>query len=167
MKTITLNGVWQMRGAGYDCKGNVPGSVYSFLLDNQLMEDPFYRQNEQKALELSDNEFEFFRSFDYEATGDEVILRCEGLDTLCDIYINGAHVAYTDNMHRTYEFDVTDLLKTGTNVIRIVFHRIDPYMKEKFAEEVTYQPWHCPSKAEECSASAPAWSKPWWISWKK
>ena len=143
MKTITLNGTWQMSGAGFACKGNIPGSVYSFLLDNQLMEDPFYRMNELEALKLMEHEFEFFRSFDFEATGDEVLLRCEGLDTLCDIYINGVHVGYTDNMHRTYEFAVTELLKTGMNVIRIVFHPFNPYIKEKYEEEVTYQPWHC------------------------
>ena len=60
MKKISLNGLWQMSGAGMTCEGNVPGSVYSFLLENQLMEDPFYRMNELEALKLLDNEFTFF-----------------------------------------------------------------------------------------------------------
>ena len=134
MTKLDLNGIWRMKGAGYDCTGTIPGSVYSFLLDNHLMEDPFYRQNELEALKLMENEFTFSRTFDFTPTGDKVILHCDGLDTLCDIYINGVHVAYTDNMHRTYEFDITELLKDGENEIQIVCHPVDAYIKKKHAE---------------------------------
>ena len=131
MKKISLNGLWQMSGAGMTCEGNVPGSVYSFLLENQLMEDPFYRMNELEALKLLDNEFTFTKTFDFAPTGDKVLLHCDGLDTLCDIYLNDVHVAYTDNMHRTYEFDVTELLKAGSNTLRMVFH---PLLQADFSE---------------------------------
>lgn len=88
MKKISLNGTWRLNGAGYDCEGRIPGSVYSILLDNALMEDPFYRQNELEAVKLLENEFTFSRTFTWEPTGDKVLLHCDGLDTLCDIYIN-------------------------------------------------------------------------------
>jgi len=143
MTRLNLNGIWQMQGGGYECEGTIPGSVYSFLLDNNLMEDPFYRMNELESLKLMGNEFEFSRTFDFTTTGDQVLLHCDGLDTLCDIYINGVHVAYADNMHRTYEFDVTALLKDGKNEIRIVFHPVDPYIRAKQEEEMQYDPWHC------------------------
>lgn len=133
MTRLDLNGTWRLTGAGYDCTGTIPGSVYSFLLDNNLMEDPFYRQNELEALKLMENEFTFSRTFDFTHTGDKVVLHCDGLDTLCDIYINGVHVAYTDNMHRTYEFDVTEILVDGKNEIKIVCHPVNPYIKEKLA----------------------------------
>lgn len=133
MTKFDLNGTWRLTGAGYDCTGTIPGSVYSFLLDNNLMEDPFYRQNELEALKLMENEFTFTRAFDFTHTGDKVVLHCDGLDTLCDIYINGVHVAYTDNMHRTYEFDVTEILVNGENEIKIVCHPVNPYIKEKLA----------------------------------
>lgn len=129
-----LNGRWKMRGAGFECEGSVPGSVYSFLLENKLAEDPFYRENELEALKILENEFTFSRTFSFAPNGDRVLLHCDGLDTLCDIYLNGAHVAYTDNMHRAYEFDVTDILKKGENEISILFHPIDPYIKKKHAE---------------------------------
>lgn len=143
MRKISLNGIWQMCGAGYECEGTVPGSVYSFLLDKGLMEDPFYGMNELDALKLLDNEFTFTKTFDFTPTGDTVLLHCDGLDTLCDIYINGEHLAYTDNMHRTYEFDVTAQLKAGENVISILFHPPIPYITEKQKEETVYEPWHC------------------------
>ena len=129
-----LNGIWRMSGAGFDCEGAVPGSVYSFLLENKLVEDPFYRENELEAFKILENEFTFSKSFSFTATENKVLLHCDGLDTLCDIYLNGTHVAYTDNMHRTYEFDVTDILNNGENEIRIVCHPIDPYIKKKHAE---------------------------------
>jgi len=143
MKKISLNGIWQMQGAGYACEGTVPGSVYSFLLDKGLMEDPFYGMNELEALKLLDHEFTFSREFDFTPDGHKVLLCCEGLDTLCDLYINGVHLAYTDNMHRTYEFDVTELLKSGSNTISALFHPPIPYITEKQKEERLTQPWHC------------------------
>lgn len=143
MKKISLNGIWQMQGAGYECEGTVPGSVYSFLLEKGLIEDPFYGTNELAALKLLDNEFTFTKEFDFAPTADTVLLHCDGLDTLCDIYVNGKQLAYTDNMHRTYEFDVTALLKAGANTIKLVFHPPVPYITEQQKKETLYEPWHC------------------------
>ena len=124
MTKLDLNGIWQMTGAGFDCTGMIPGSVCSFLLDKGLMEDPYYRQNELEVQKLLNNEFTFSRKFEFVSTQDKVLLHCDGLDTLCDIYLNGIHVAYTDNMHRTYEFDVTDSLREGENEIKVICHPV-------------------------------------------
>ena len=143
MTRLSLNGIWQMSGGGFECAGTIPGSVYSFLLNNHLLEDPFYRQNELEAFQLMEHEFTFSRTFHFTPAEYRVLLHCDGLDTLCDIYINDVHVAYTDNMHRTYEFDVTEVLRTGENSIRIVFHPTVAYMREKQKDEPLYQPLHC------------------------
>ena len=52
MKKIDLNGCWKISGAGFKIKGEGPGSVYSNLLQQGLIEDPYYRDNEMSALEL-------------------------------------------------------------------------------------------------------------------
>ena len=117
MKTYSLNGQWHMEGGGYSCEGTVPGSVYSFLMGKDLMPDPYYRDNELEATKILENDFTFSKVFDFRMPDAKVLLRCEGLDTLCDLYLNGKHVAYTDNMHRVYEFDVRDVLKAGENEI--------------------------------------------------
>lgn len=134
MTKYDLNGNWRMTGAGFDCVGTIPGSVYSFLLDAGLMEDPFYRDNESDALKLMEHEFTFSKTFTYVPTGDTVFLHCDGLDTLCDVYLNNRHIAYTDNMHRTYEFDVTDKLLDGENEIKLLFHPSTAYIREKEKE---------------------------------
>ena len=131
MKRIDLNGIWRMQGNGYDCTGTIPGSVYSFLLANGLMADPWYRDNELAATELMDHEYAFSRNFSYEPDGIPVLLCCDGLDTLCDLYLNGTHVAHTGNMHRGYEFDISQLLRAGENELRLIFHPADAYIKEK------------------------------------
>jgi len=123
-----------MRGNGFDCTGTIPGSMYSFLLNNNLIEDPYYRDNEYKALELSHHDYTFERKFDFEKTGDEVVLRFEGLDTFCDIYLNGKKVGQSDNMHVTYEFDVTDVLKNGENTLTVECHQTLDYIREKSEE---------------------------------
>ena len=118
MQKISLNGTWQMTGAGYSCSGTIPGSVYSFLLDNHLMEDPFYRQNELEALKLMEHEFTFTRSFQYRAVADStgvspVFLHCDGLDTLCDIYLNHRHVACGGRKRDPYSMPSRRCLSEG------------------------------------------------------
>ena len=131
MKKISLSGKWRMTGNGYDCEGTIPGSLFSFLLDAGLMENPHYRDNEFSALALTHHDYKFERSFSFTSDGARQLLRFEGLDTLCDVYLNGKHVAYTDDMHITYEFDVTDTLVDGENLLSVVCHNIHPYFKEK------------------------------------
>ena len=135
MEKFLLNGKWKIQSNTYDTVGDVPGSVYSALLQNGLMEDPFYRDNERKALEIMDEEFVFTKEFSYTKKSKNILLVCEGIDTLCDLYINGQFVAHTDNMHRTYIFDVTQYLADGNNVIKAVFPPYDAYIKAKTKEK--------------------------------
>ena len=120
-----------MTGNGYDCEGNIPGSLLSFLLNNGLIDDPYYRDNEYGVLALTKFDYTFEKKFDFKFDTGAYILRFEGLDTFCDVYLNGKHIAYTDDMHITYEFDVTDVLCEGENVLEVTCHPVQDYMKEK------------------------------------
>ena len=62
---------------------------------------------------------------------EHVVLKCEGLDTLATVRLNGTQVARTDNMFRTYEFNVKKLLKAGGNTIEIQFDSVLPLMRAK------------------------------------
>ena len=110
MKQLSLNGTWKMTGAGLEVDGKIPGSLFSFLLDADMMADPYWRDNEFGALALTHNDYTFSRSFEFEKGEDKYILRFEGIDTIADVYLNGVHIAHTEDMHITYEFDVTDNL---------------------------------------------------------
>ncbi len=140
MKTISLNGAWTLdvsEGAFSSIPVTVPGSVYHDLLSANLIPDPFYRDNEMEALKLMEHDFTYSRSFTVDKTflkSDAVLLRCEGLDTLADVYINDQHAGYADNMHRSWEFDVRSLLRPGENTIRVQFASPTKYIKEAYAE---------------------------------
>ncbi|MBO5222917.1 MAG: glycoside hydrolase family 2 protein [Clostridia bacterium] len=141
MKKFDLCGEWRMTGNGYDVEDTVPGSVYSFLINNKLVPDPYWADNDKIFFELAEHEYSFEKKFVYNKPSCPVLLHCDGLDTLCDIYINGEHIAYTDNMHLTYEFDVTDKLESGENIIKINFHPINPYIKKKQEENPIPMCW--------------------------
>ncbi len=133
MKKVLLNGKWTMQGNGYNCEGTIPGSLYSFLLENGLMDDPYYRDNELKAFELANHEYSFFRKFTIDSLACPIFLGCDGLDTLAEIFINGVSIAKTKNMHRSYRFDITSTLKIGENEIKIRFLPAVPYVRAKDA----------------------------------
>lgn len=126
MKRIELNGMWSVSEVGSDLAvpAVIPGSVYSAYLDAGLMEDPYYRDNELKALEMMEKDYLFMRRFNLDrqtVNSGKVLLRAEGLDTVCRICINGKEAGQADNMHRIWEFDITDMVGEGENEIAIRF----------------------------------------------
>ena len=135
MKKYSLNGTWNMCGGNYNCNGIVPGSVYSFLLNEKLIPDPYYRTNELEATKILENDFTFSRKFEFKESNFPVLLHCDGLDTLCDIYVNGHFIAHTDNMHRSYEYDVTNFLCDGENQIKLTFLSPNKFMRDMYAKD--------------------------------
>ena len=63
-----------------------------------------------------------------------MLLRCEGLDTVAEIYLNGSLVGRADNMHRIWEFDAKPLLRTGENRIEVRFDSPTAYIRSAYAE---------------------------------
>ena len=75
---------WKMRRVGDEAfqEAAVPGTVYTDLLRNGNMEDPFFKDNELKALKLMDEDYEYVTQF---ACGEDirssrkVLLPCRSL----------------------------------------------------------------------------------------
>ena len=136
MRSIDLNGVWKFKNVSKEewIDAKVPGTVFSDLLSAGLADDPFYRDNEDKIQELFNEDYEYIRDFEVSSNhliNNEVMLCCEGIDTLADIYINKQFIANTENMHRNYKFDIRNNLVIGTNEIRIVLHSPKKYIQNK------------------------------------
>lgn len=135
MYTMTLHDHWQMHQVGTAdlLPAKVPGSVYNDLLLNGKMEDPYYRDNELKALKIMENDFEYCTAFDIPEeilSSEKILLHFDGLDTVADIYLNDIWIAYVENMHRTWEFSIKELAKASGNILKIVFHSPLKYIKE-------------------------------------
>ena len=89
----------------------VPGSVYGDLLREGRMEDPFWKDNEDKALALMDDDYEYRAVFSCDIgmlASDEVLLQFDGLDTIADITLNGTTLGHADNMHRIWRYSVKE-----------------------------------------------------------
>lgn len=141
MKQLSLNGPWTLDIPGsafMAVPADVPGSVYHDLLAAGRIPDPFYRDNETEALKLMEYDFHYSRAFQVDGElldCGAVLLRCEGLDTLAAVYINGAEAGRADNMHRTWEFDVKDLLREGENNIAVHFASPTKFIRESYAAD--------------------------------
>ena len=139
MTKRTLNGPWTLRKSGDEntITANVPGDVYRDLLEAGEIPDPFVRDNENELQWIGQSDWVYTRTFDVPAellAHDAVRLTCEGLDTFATISVNGQEVAKTDNMFRTWEWDVKDSLRTGDNTIQIHFESTFPYIEKRDAE---------------------------------
>lgn len=121
-----LTGDWQFRQAGSDAwlPATVPGGVHTDLLALDMIPDPFVADNELRVMWVAESDWEYRRTFTLDAALLEqanVMLVCDGLDTIADVYLNGANLGHADNMFRRWEWDVKGLLRQGENELRMVF----------------------------------------------
>lgn len=140
---MNLGGAWRMREADSQTwhSAHVPGSVYADLMADGTMPDPFWRENELDAFERMKKDYVYQRTFtvtEAQLAHAHVELVCEGLDTLAHVSLNGREIAFADNMHITWVWNVKEQLHTGENTLEI-----------RFDSPILY----CAKKAEE----APGW----------
>lgn len=110
-----------------------PCTMYSVLLENGKIPDPFYGVNEQTLRHLGERDCAFETEFTVDARDLEKEyqeLEFSGLDTVCRILLNGSLVGRTKNMHRTYVFPVKDRLVPGKNTLRLEFSSPMAYFRE-------------------------------------
>ena len=123
---IPLHTGWQFREVGKATwhPAIVPGSVHTDLLTNKLIEDPFYRDNEQKLQWIGKTDWEYQTTFNVTPeilARDYVDLVFEGLDTYANVFLNNVALLNVDNMFRTWRADCKPQLKPGANTLRIHF----------------------------------------------
>ena len=123
---ISLDKGWEFREANKEkwYPATVPGSVHTDLLANKLIEDPFYRDNEQKQQWIGKTDWEYRTNFDVtKQTLDHKNLELvfSGLDTYADVYVNDKLLIKTDNMFRTWRVNCAPLLHLGANTLQIHF----------------------------------------------
>ncbi|MEG2103004.1 MAG: glycoside hydrolase family 2 protein, partial [Flavobacterium sp.] len=103
---------------------SVPGEVHTDLLNNKLIPDPFYRDNEKKLEWIEKKDWEYKTTFEVSTTtlnkkNTELVF--DGLDTYASVYLNNQLVLKADNMFRQWRVDVKKNLKPGKNDLVVVF----------------------------------------------
>jgi beta-mannosidase len=104
----------------------VPSTFHMDLLDNKLVDDPYYRDNLLEFYKYERENWTYTRSFFVDgeyANRKQIEMVFEGLDTHARIEINGIYLGDTDNAHRTWVFpvDKTFVNVGQTNTITIIF----------------------------------------------
>ncbi|MDR1258612.1 MAG: glycoside hydrolase family 2 protein [Tannerellaceae bacterium] len=113
----------QVRGNNWYA-ATVPGVVHTDLMDNQLMDDPFFRLNERGVQWVDKEDWEY--KTDLNVSGDilgkeNIELHFMGLDTYVDVFLNDSCILKADNMFREWKVNVKTLLKRGANELHLRF----------------------------------------------
>lgn len=104
--TVMVPGMWQTYGYDYHQYTNVR---YPFPLD------PPYVPHKNPCGEYI-CEFEYVKN----ENAPKVFLNFEGVDSCYYVWLNGIFVGYSQVSHATAEFDVTDKLREGNNILAVL-----------------------------------------------
>jgi beta-mannosidase len=138
-ETLSLNGTdWEFKQASLKdySKATVPGSVQTDLLKLGTIPDPFLRNNEGSIQWVSEKDWIYKKQFKissktlHRATH---ILKFEGLDTYSQVTLNDRLILTTNNAFRTWEVDVSAILKAENELI-ILFKSVDEIEKTKASQ---------------------------------
>jgi beta-mannosidase len=136
---------WSFQYKDKNYSAEVPGVIHTDLMRHRLIEDPFYRNNEQKVQWVSEKEWVYTTQFH---VGDlkkfeHRRLVFEGLDTYAEVYLNGVLLeseegkTMTNNMFRAWRFPLDTVLRDSNNVLKIKFLPSVPF-EQKAAKKLPY-----------------------------
>ena len=130
---LVLDGKWKLHNdkLNIHLDVTVPGSIYHDLYENNIIPDPYYRDNEYKVLKYMEYDYDYIKEFtlNEDDLKYDINLCFEGLDTLTEIYLNDKLVSKTFNMHCTYNFIINNYVQIGTNTLKVRFLSCLEYIK--------------------------------------
>lgn len=120
MKKIDLNGVWTLIDEnGREISCTVPGCVHTDLYDVDFL---MKNKNSKECRYIENENWIYKRKFSVKVLDNKITeLVFEGIDTYCDIYLNGTLVGQAANMFIKHSFDISGLLILGDNEIEVRF----------------------------------------------
>jgi len=119
----------------------IPGCIHTDLLANDIIEDPFYGENEKELQWIGESEWEYKSTFLPDALileKEHIDLVFEGLDTYADVYLNDSLILEADNMFRSWKVDVKGILIEDENELRLLFFPPGKVNEQK-AMELSYK----------------------------
>ncbi|PRP76382.1 beta-mannosidase [Planoprotostelium fungivorum] len=122
LRIVDLSGEWSVTDRrGHNLKGHVPGSIYTDLFAAGIIQDPYYRFNEDQYAWVANRTWIYSTSFQVgdELSSAKVKLELPRVLMYGEIVINGHYIGATNNSFIPFSFGVKSLLKTGQNDIQI------------------------------------------------
>jgi beta-mannosidase len=116
-------------------QARVPGHIHHDLTSASVIGDPFFGLQEIGCQWVDDEVWIYEVAFEFQPQPElpNRVLRFEGLDTVCIMHLNGAEIARHDNMFLPLEVAVSELLRTGHNVLRVTFFPAAPEASKRKA----------------------------------
>ncbi|SVA21171.1 uncharacterized protein METZ01_LOCUS74025 [marine metagenome] len=96
----------------------VPGCVHLDLIEQGLIDDPFFGENEKQVQWIGETDWIYRLYFSPSQAileKSNIIIKFNGIDTYATIYLNGHTIIEADNMFHPWEKDITGILRIGTN----------------------------------------------------
>jgi beta-mannosidase len=126
VEKISLNGEWNLINSekSIRAKVQVPGTVFEALLENNIIEDPFYGENEHEMKWVYESDWQYETEFNVDSSFLEhknILLQFHGLDTVAEVMLNGELIGSVNNMFVKYDYDVKSKLRETTNKLVINF----------------------------------------------
>ncbi len=149
MHRIDLNGPWKVREARPDdtpdidltdgewLPARVPGGIYTDLMAAGRIPDPFYRLNADEERWIPEADWLYARTFEVDSSvleSDRAMLVFEGIDTFARVILNGREIGRPENGFIEHEFDVTDVLVEGENLVAVRIDSATRICREREAE---------------------------------
>lgn len=103
----------------------VPGVVHTDLLQNKIIEDPFFRLNERGLQWIDKEDWVYETCFTLAADmmrKENMELVFEGLDTYADVYLNDECILKANNMFRRWSIPVRQYIREENNILKVYFH---------------------------------------------
>lgn len=124
---IYLDNNWSFKAADDTTwmPATVPGTIHTDLMENSVIEDPYYRLNEHEVQWVDKKDWEYKTTIviDEEYLENEkILLNMDGLDTWASVFVNNEKILDADNMFNQWKVDVKDHLVEGENELHIVVH---------------------------------------------
>ncbi|KAH9948314.1 glycoside hydrolase superfamily [Amylocystis lapponica] len=123
----------EIDGASWAAASSFPSEIHTELLKVGKIPDPFLGFNEHKVQWVGEREWLYYSQFAFQKVGENEVaeLVFEGLDTICDVYLNGHNILSADNMFRTYVVPVSPAsLKPAANTLLLHFKSTKLIAKE-------------------------------------
>jgi beta-mannosidase len=106
-----------------------PAQVHDVLVDNGILDTLWLPGKVQECLWVAESDWIYRKEFEFKEFGNKVYIHFKGLDTLVDIYLNGTHIGYHNDMYIPLKIDITQYVK-DKNTLDLHFHSPHKYINQ-------------------------------------
>ena len=97
----------------------VPGTVQTALHAAGITEDPYLDDQEAAQRWIGQSRWLYRTEFSLDVLGPGLDLVFDGIDTVATIRLNGHVLGLTENMHRSFRFDIGETARRGSNALEV------------------------------------------------